>query len=255
MKELDDFFIQNLEFFENIFANIDYIAHQGTNKNDVNWLWRSGGQFEFSGITDVKGNYFYIRYKDENSSFRQKQNDKTGVRWVSDLRAVGILHRAVNSTEIAQNIAYKFSKNHLFNDVKVNLNTLQVYADEVGSRKMINTSLDLFSIDFSAEISIQDCKFNLIRPMINLGEFSHCDTVDLGVASDLVGNYVLRQTFNGQLIDIEIEITNAGDNLTFLIPETELNENYTYETEIVSVPFGSGIDTTNIFRYTVKPKI
>lgn len=255
MKELDDFFLANLEQFESIFADIDYLGHQGTNKNKVFWLWKNGQRTEIDGITDRNGNYLYARYQDRSTTLEQKSNDRSGLRWESKIRFVGVLFRCSNLIEIGQYVSYLLSQNPRFSNIVLNTNTLEVYEKETNKDNLINNEIQLFSIDFTLEVNLQNCDFDIIRPMIELGKFTNCDTVDLGVASDQIGTYTLRQNFNGQIIDIDIEITNVGDNLTFVIPDTKLNEDYTYDAEIVSIPNGSAVDTTNIYRYSVIPKI
>ena len=92
-------------------------------------------------------------------------------------------------------------------------------------------------------------------PVIDLGCFSHCDTIDTTVEADVSGTYILRQKFNGQIIDIPIEVTTPPENLTFSPQSSGLNENYTYVSQIVSTPAGSAIDTTNTYQFKIEVKI
>ena len=162
MKELDDFFLQNLEKFEAIFADIDYLGHQGTNKNSVFWLWKNGQKTEIKGINDLRENYLYVRYKNKDESLRPSSKDKSGLRWSADLRMTGVLFRCTNVVQISNWIAHLLNCNPNFSNISLNLNTLQVYEDEIGKGTLTNNDIQLFSIDFTIDTFLQDCDFNEI---------------------------------------------------------------------------------------------
>jgi hypothetical protein len=146
---------KNVQSLNRIFDKIDYIGHQHKNKNDVFWLFRNGERLTISGITDIKGNYGFIRYQNTNESFTL--NDSKAQILIK-ARFVGVLLNCNNAFSISQFVAYWLNSQAGFEVDSVNTNTLEVYEQET-NLDTLNKEIEIFSIDFEFYASINNCDF------------------------------------------------------------------------------------------------
>lgn len=173
MKELDTIFQRNefgkpndpltgdMIIFNQIFDNLDYIGHQTENKNGVFWLWRNEArdEVEISGITDKKGNYAFVRYRNQDTSFEFDNTDRVGTRVLIESRFVGILKSNKDFVKKADFVSYFLNRQKGFEVRSVNLNTSEVYTQET-NKELTNNHIFIFSVDFDFYHNIDKCDFN-----------------------------------------------------------------------------------------------